>query len=152
MEEARPRRLRRGTEAFRLRGQTATLAGRQDLITVWKDDALITDVKAGREQPWHKVQIMIYMYALPRALPQYLDSGLRGEIVYPTRTVKVPRGSCHCQFIRDLGALIRRLADDTPATRVPSPQECRFGDIAAYECDERIDDGTHPEDETTEDF
>ena len=121
-----------GQNAFRLRSQTATLAGRPHIITVWKDDALITDVKAGREQPWHKVQIMIYMYALAREIPQYRDIRLAGEIVYPIRTVKVPRGSCHGQFIRDLGSLICRLADD--------------------ECNERIDDGAHPEDRTTEDF
>ena len=75
-----------GQNSFRLRGQSATLAGRPDLIVVRGNDALIIDVKAGREQPAHVVQIMIYMYALPRALPQYQHGKLAGEIVYPTRT------------------------------------------------------------------
>ena len=94
-----------GQNSFRLRGQSATLAGRPDLIVVRSNDALIIDVKAGRQQPSHFVQIMIYMYALPRALQQYQHAKLAGEVVYPTRTARVPMGSLHTQFKMDLGAL-----------------------------------------------
>ena len=79
-----------GQNSFQLTGETATLAGKPDLIVVRDDDALIIDVKTGREQPSHKAQLMIYMYALPRALPRYQDVRIAGEIVYPTRTVRVP--------------------------------------------------------------
>ena len=37
-----------GQNNFRLRGQSATLAGRPDLIVVRSNDALIIDVKAGQ--------------------------------------------------------------------------------------------------------
>ena len=40
-------------------------------------------------------------------------------------------GSLHTQFKKDLGALIRRIAADEPAARVPSEHECRFCDISA---------------------
>ena len=112
-----------GQNSFRLRGQSATLAGRPDLIVVRSNDALIIDIKAGREQPAHFVQIMIYMYALPRALQQFQHAKLAGEIVYPTRTARVPMGSLHTQFKTDLGSLIRRIAADKPAARVPSEHE-----------------------------
>ena len=75
-----------GQNSFRLRGQSATLAGRPDLIVERSNDALIIDIKAGRVQPSHYVQIMIYMYALPRALHQYQHAKLAGEVVYPTGT------------------------------------------------------------------
>ena len=48
-----------GQNSFRLRGQSATLAGRPDLIVVRNDDALIIDIKAGQQQRSHYVQIMI---------------------------------------------------------------------------------------------
>ena len=48
------------------------------------------------------------MYALPRALPQYQGTRLAGEMVYPDRTVQVPRGCLHTGFIKDLESLIRR--------------------------------------------
>ena len=136
-----------GQNSFRLRGQSATLAGRPDLIVVQNDDALVIDIKAGQQQRSHYVQIMIYIYALPRALPQYQHAKLAGEIDYPTRTVRVPRGSLHTQLIKDLGSLIRRLAADKPPARVPSRQECRFCDITAEDCPERLDEERQPEKE-----
>ena len=141
-----------GQNSFRLRGQSATLAGRPDLIVVRSNDALIIDIKAGREQPSHVVQIMIYMYALPRALPQYQHAKLAGEVFYPTRTARVPMGSLHTQFIKDLGALILRLAVDNPAARVPSPNECRFCDITAEDCADRVDGDPTTHDGTTLEF
>ena len=71
-----------GQDSFRLRGQSATLAGRPDVMVVRGDDALIVDVKTGREQTWHAVQVMTYIYALPRAIPQYRDARLAGELIY----------------------------------------------------------------------
>ncbi len=138
-----------GQNAFRLRGKSATLAGRPDLVVLDDRDATIIDVKTGREQPWHKVQVMIYKYALPLALPQYRNVRIGGEVVYPTHTVRIPRGALPGQFIEDLGALIRRLAADTPPQQVPSGPECRFCDISAADCPERVDaghddDGTDP--------
>ena len=141
-----------GQNSFRLRGRSATLAGRPDLIVVRGNDALIIDIKTGREQPSHYVQIMIYMYALPRALQQYQYTKLAGEVVYPTQTARVPMGSLHTQFIKDLGALIRRLAADKPAARVPSQHECRFCDITAEDCAERIDGDPTPHEGTTLEF
>ena len=38
-----------------------------------------------------------------------------------------------------MGALIRRLAADPPARRVPSATECRFCDIGKDDCLVRID-------------
>ena len=55
--------------AFRLRGQSATLAGKPDLLVLQNNRVLVVDVKSGREQPWHKFQLMLYMYALPRLCP-----------------------------------------------------------------------------------
>ena len=43
-----------------------------------------------------------------------------------------------------LEALIRRLAADKPATRVPSAQECRFCDISALECPEPVESNAEP--------
>ena len=137
---------------FRLQGETAVLAGKPDLVVVHDDDARIVDVKSGKEQPSHRVQLMIYMYALPRALEQYQHAKLAGQVVYPTRTARVPMGSLHTQFKTDLGALIRRIAADQPAARVPSEHECRFCDITAEDCPARVNDDPTTHEETTLEF
>ena len=83
-----------GQNNFLLRGQTAILAGQPDLIVERSTDALIIDFQAGHKQPSHYLQIMIYMYALPKALPQYQHAKLAGEVVYPTRTARYQWAVC----------------------------------------------------------
>ena len=141
-----------GQNAFRLRGRTATLAGRPDLVVLDDHDATIIDVKTGQERPWHRVQIMIYQYALPLALPQCRNVRIGGEVIYPTHTVRVPRGALPGQFIDELASLVRRLASDTPPQVVPSHAECRFCDITAADCPERVDVDSTVEAATTDDF
>ena len=138
-----------GQNNFLLRGQTAILAGQPDLIVERSTDALIIDFQAGHKQPSHYLQIMIYMYALPKALPQYQHAKLAGEVVYPTRTARVPMGGLHTQFKKDLGALIRRIATDRPAARAPSAHECRFCDITAHDCADRVNGDPTTHEETT---
>ena len=141
-----------GQNAFRLRGKSATLAGRPDLIVDRFDDTLIIDVKTGREQPWHVAQVMIYMYALPRTLPQYRNVRLAGEIAYPTHTVEVPEVGRQGEFARNFASLIRRLASDTPPEKTPSARECRFCDISDADCPERMDPEMAIHETPTSDF
>ena len=65
--------------------------------------------------------------------------------------VASPESAVDQPFIENLSALIRRLADDTPARRVPSAQERRFCDINKEDCPVRIDADYIPEG-ATEDF
>ena len=51
---------------FRLPGRTAVLVGKPDLIIERDDNVLIIDVKTGREQAWHAVQVQIYKYVLAK--------------------------------------------------------------------------------------
>ena len=44
------------------------------------------------------------------------------------------------RFGQNLGALIRRLEAETSAQKLPSPLECRFCDISAADCPQRMDD------------
>ena len=140
--------------AFQLRGHSATLAGKPDLIVVNRnhEHIRVIDVKAGREQAWHRLQVMIYMYALPMALPQYRDSTIAGEVIYRHSNKRIPQGGLDRQFKKDLVALILRLADEIPPHRVPSPRECRHCDIAAADCPQRIDAPYEPEETATDDF
>ena len=141
-----------GQNSFQLQGRSATLAGQPDLITQRDGQAVIVDVKTGEDSASHVVQVMIYLYAIPRALEQYRNLELRGQATYLDHTVRIPAEAVDDQFIQNLGALIRRLAADKPPTRVPSRQECRFCDISALDCPDRVDEERQPEKLTTEDF
>ena len=67
-------------------------------------------------------------------------------------TVRIPAEAVDDQFEQNLVALMRRLAADKPATRVPSRQQCRFCDISAEDCPDRVDEERQPDEATTADF
>ena len=68
-----------GQNSFELQGRSATLAGQPDLITQRDGQAVIVDVKTGQDSASHVVQVMIYLYAIPRALERYRTLKLRGQ-------------------------------------------------------------------------
>ena len=140
-----------GQNAFRLRGKFATLAGKPDLIAVKNSDAVIIDAKTGKPSPSHTVQVLTYMYAVPKSLEQYRGVEFRGHVVYPDSQVGIPVSTVDEKFTENLAALIRRLASETPARRVPSAGECRFCDITKADCPERME-GIVPGEATTDDF
>ena len=87
----------------------------------------------------------------PEGLPQFQDKQARGQVRYSESYVGSPASSVTSEFVGNLGALIRRLADDVPTRRVPSAQECRYCDITKADCPEKIDVDHIPEG-ATDDF
>ena len=71
---------------FELRGRTATLAGRPDIIAHREDEAVIVDAKTGHDSPSHAVQLMIYFHAVPRALDRCKTPSYAGK----SRTATIP--------------------------------------------------------------
>ena len=84
---------------FELRGRTATLAGRPDLVARRDDEAVIVDAKTGQENPSHLVQVMIYLYAVPKALERYRNAILSSQVTYRDHTVRVSGDAIDDQFV-----------------------------------------------------
>ena len=143
--------LTEGQNSFNLRGSSAVLAGKPDLVAWRRDQIIVIDAKTGRPSPAHTTQVLIYMYALPLALERYKGLSLAGQVAYPDHLVDIPADAVDGNFVENLGRLIRRLASQMPARRVPSPGECRFCEITPADCPERADEGP-PEEGTTGDF
>ena len=59
-------------------------------------------MKTGQESASHVVQVMIYLYAIPRAFEQYRTLKLRGQATYPDHTVRIPAEAVDDQFIESL--------------------------------------------------
>ena len=102
--------------AFRLTGQTAVLAGKPDLIALNSATGRILDVKTGKPSPSHIAQVLIYMYAVPKGLPQYRGVCFDGAVVYPDDVVAIPAAAVDERFVANLGVT------DTPGRGgCPSP-------------------------------
>ena len=141
-----------GQNSFTLRGRSAALGGKPDLITVSGDQGLIIDTKTGQPLPSHHVQVMLYMYAVPRGLQQYKGLTFEGKLVYADSDgVDIPNSAVDDTFVTNFSDLIKRIASTTPARKVPSRTECGFCNITSADCPERATDDVMSEGET-EDF
>ena len=128
-----------GQNSFNLRGRTAVLGGKPDLITVSGGVGTVLDAKTGEPSPSHHVQVMLYMYSIPRALHQYGGITFEGKVVYPDHEDHIPNSAVDDTFIGNLSSLILRVASPNPARRVPSGMECSFCNIMAADCPERVE-------------
>ncbi len=125
--------------SFTLRGNTATLAGRPDLVVTRDNEVVVVDVKVGQPNASHAAQVMAYMYALPRAMKsRFRGAVFSGQIVYPDGPVDVPGSAVDDEFVAALGGLVRALGSAQPPRKVPSWNECRFCPIGARDCPERV--------------
>ena len=138
---------------FYLRGRVATLSGIPDLIAVKENDGVIIDAKSGKVQAWDPVQVQIYMWAVPQALPRFRGMTFSGLLYYPDPNDRTPiQGTAVNQaFVQSLTGLITRVASQQQARRVPSGLECRYCDITHLDCPERAVGDERLEGET-EDF
>ena len=126
--------------AFTLRGNTATLSGRPDLVATRDNETVVVDVKVGQPSAASIAQVLLYLYALPRALKSlYGDISLSGQVVYPDGPVDVPAEAVNEEFVGSLGRLMRRLSSGQPPRKVPSWSECRFCPISSRDCPERVE-------------
>ena len=136
---------------FSLRGSSAVLAGRPDLVARKGDEVVVIDAKTGKPSPAHAAQVMLYMYALPRALERYRGFALTGQVAYSGHVAGIPAEAVDEAFVRNAGQLITQLASEMSARRVPSPGECRFCEVTPADCPERAEE-IPPEEGTTDDF
>ena len=77
---------------FRLKGQTATIVGKPDLIGEKYHEILISDAKTGSPSPSHQAQVRIYQYAVPRTFQQLQGKDTRDQVRsgIPTPTPAAP--------------------------------------------------------------
>ena len=98
------------------------------------------------------IQLLIYMYALPKALPQYGNVKFEGKIIYSNNEVFIPSDAVNNSFTEKLVGLIKRITSETPANKIPSSQECKFCNITSSDCAERIEQDEPPIASSTDDF
>lgn len=140
-----------GQNGFNLRGHSAALASKPDIIATGQDSAIIIDVKTGKPHPSQGIQVMLDMYAIPRARPQYKDILFNRQAGYQDHQVDIRASPVNAEFIQTMGQLIRRLAASEPARKTPSRSECAFCGITSGDCPERVT-GEPGEEGTTYDF
>ena len=136
--EPRETRLRRSTPRTRIssgsREQQQPWPGSPDLIAVKGKDLVVIDAKDGQAQPppqhpGHDLPCTRSLRAKLEFSTGAWSSGATSSIPDGKNVQHSGISGVDRKFIDRLGALIRRLADETPARKVPSASECRWCDI-----------------------
>ena len=105
---ARPARL--------LNDSLLETAGKPNLIGL-NGSGTICDVKTGQPEPSDHTQVMIYMWAVPRALKKFQGLRFNGLVVCPDHEVKIPAESADAAFVENLAGLIKRVSAEASAGR-----------------------------------
>lgn len=117
------------------------IAGEPDLVTISGDEACVYDVKTGKPRQSDRLQVMIYMYCLPDALP-HIFAGMRmsGCVVYKeSQLVEIPTASVGEEFREMFDFFLDKLDTDEEPEPIPSAQECRFCKISKVDCPSRVE-------------
>jgi len=113
--------------------------GRPDLVAVKSGRPKIYDVKTGQQKASNEIQVLLYMYLLPQAVPAYCGTRPSGCVVYNESRVEIPPEAVDEAFTKNFKYFLDIIASLEPAMKVPSRNECRYCDIAKTECPERIE-------------
>ena len=125
---------------FTLKGRAATLGGVPDLVAVRGGEGLVIDCKSGKRRDSDSFQVLTYMRVLPITHAACRDMPLAGEVQYRDTSLRIEPGQLTDELKGLIRGTIERVGSDTPAVKVPSLSECRFCEITAADCAERIDE------------
>lgn len=118
--------------SFFAHGAVADVSGKPDIVAMKDGRAVVIDGKAGRKRKSDHWQVLLYELLLP--LTWLKGHVIEGQVLYSDGPVEVRKLG---QTERDeIVAAIKRVSNpEAPPHRTPSPNECRYCDVAA--CDQR---------------
>jgi CRISPR/Cas system-associated exonuclease Cas4 (RecB family) len=126
-------------------GQVAQLKGRIDLVAVREDKNLIIEVKTGRPRPSDKIQLMLYIWALPKTNSRFRGASFDGLLVYDSHEIEISALEVDDVFVKHFKQFTKDILSAEPDRKYPSPRECAWCRIA--NCDER-DESTEEKNST----
>lgn len=130
-----------GENWFEITGKThlVKVAGKPDILAISGNEAIVEDCKTGRRKNADLYQVLLYRLLLPVGTERCRELNLHGRLVYDTEVMKIGCEQLNEAFREQFRQAIALLSSTTPARKVPSYQECRFCDIPAPCCPERVE-------------
>ncbi len=116
------------------------IAGVPDMIELTSTDhGIIYDAKTGQRSQSHQVQVILYMYLIPLARPEWAGIVFDGVVQYKDGMVDISASAVAASFKENFDYFVKILASDNPPCKAPNESNCRFCDIHKQECPERIE-------------
>lgn len=140
-----------GQNWTRVKGETALLVGKPDIVASRGGQYLVIDEKTGAQNKKDLWQVLAYLYLIPKAW-ESPNLRIAGQVEYADGTrIDVLSAEFTPELRQKFFAVVKRIGDPTEPEKTPTASECRFCDVSV--CDKRIE--ATPESELpkqTEDF
>jgi CRISPR/Cas system-associated exonuclease Cas4 (RecB family) len=127
-----------GQNLFMLKGKTGTLSGKPDVVAVKEKCGLIVDTKTGSPKASDRIQVMIYMWALPKANPAFAGVTFDGMVVYKTGYNIIMADEIDEIFVKRVAELMKEVCGEAEPHKAPSFGECKYCPVAPEDCAERV--------------
>ena len=135
---------------FLIKGTTAHLAGKPDIIAIKGGNGLIVDAKTGMPGPSFPLQVMIYMWAIPKAREEFRHIKFDGKLAFKAGWQPVSQENIPPTLVKELGVLMKTIGGETPPLKSPNYDECKYCKIGSADCPERVTADVIYEGETDE--
>lgn len=122
---------------FVLKGRTGTLSGKPDVVAVKDMAGWVIDTKTGSPKASDRVQVMIYMWALPKVIPAFAGVRFDGKVIYKTGYNLIMADEVDGIFIKRVGDLMKEICGEAEPHKAPSVGECQHCPITVEDCAER---------------
>ena len=124
---------------FQLAGKAATLGGVADIVAVRGGEGLVIDCKSGKQRDSDSFQVLTYMMVLPYTHAACEGIPLAGEVQYRDASVHIAPEQLSDEMRWLIRGVIERVGGPDEPARVPSLSECRFCDLTAADCPQRVE-------------
>lgn len=140
-----------GQNVFTLAGKTGTLSGKPDVVAVKDLMGWIVDMKTGSPKASDRIQVMIYMWAIPKTNPAFAGVTFEGKVLYKCCHSIIAPNEIDTVFVGRVAELMKEICGDAPPHKAPSFGECRYCPITTEDCGDRVETNT-PHQGVTDDF
>jgi hypothetical protein len=131
-----------GQNLFTLRGKTGVLSGKPDVVAVKDTAGWVADTKTGSPRASDRIQVMIYMWALPKTIPGLAGVTFNGKVVYKSRYTIITADEIDPVFVKRVGELMKEVCGETEPHKAPSFGECQYCPITSEDCASRVETET----------
>jgi hypothetical protein len=123
---------------FMLKGRSGTLSGKPDVVAVKDNAGWVVDTKTGSPRASDRVQVMLYMWALPKTNPAFAGVTFDGKVIYKSGFTVVSAGEIDEVFVRRVGELMKEICGDREPHKAPSYGECLHCPLTPEDCSDRV--------------
>ncbi len=127
-----------GQNVFALKGKSGTLSGKPDVVAVNGHSGWVVDTKTGSPKASDRIQVMLYMWAMPRTNPAFEQVTFDGKVIYKTGYTIITADEIDPVFIKRIGELMKEICGEDEPHKAPSYGECQHCPVTPEDCAERV--------------